>query len=174
MKQGTLPLIRKIWSRLNTKDSHIASSWSKPPCKIVFIVTELFWIKLITELTKFCQLASRKEGQSLRTEIHVLTWKYNGNLRTEKPHPLLESRKSASPREAGRVRWGSVSISPSALQPSGCPPSDRASSVAAMCAAATALVFRNHRMRQWPLFIVANIVYKGEVWGYPLSDKSAM
>lgn len=43
-----------------------------------------FWIKLIAELTKLCQLASRKEGHSLKTAIHVLTWKYNGNLRTEK------------------------------------------------------------------------------------------
>ena len=59
----------------------------------------------------------------------------------------------------------SVSIPPSALQPSVCPPSARASSVAAMYAAATALVFRNQRMRQWQLFIVANIVHKGEVWG---------
>ena len=31
-----------------------------------------------------------------------------------------------------------------------------------MCAAATALVFRNHRMRQWQLFVGNNIVCKGE------------
>ena len=104
------PLIRNIWSRLDTKDSHIASCWPKPPCKI-FSSFQNFFESNFTELTKLCQLASRKEGHSLRTEIHVLTWKYNDNLRTEKTSSVAWEQKIGLPTKSGTGAMGPLSRS---------------------------------------------------------------